>query len=168
MAFVRNPPIVTSKVAGNVRNIGSVSSPKLISFPNSRPTLKHPLMKPASNAIRRPLGKLKSLTASFFSSSERVADFIAPATPMIAIPMRVTTTPMMTDEVRADNALSSGKNTLRRTGPMIVPRPAHVPKAIDCPRATPRYRIERPKVSPPTPQSTPKNIVSNVALGEAA
>ena len=49
--MVRKPPTVTSRVAGKVRNIGSVSSPKLSPFPNSSPTLKQPLMKPARSAI---------------------------------------------------------------------------------------------------------------------
>ena len=160
--------MVTRRVAGSVLNMGWVSSPKLISLPNSSPTLKHPLMNPASSAIASPFGKLKSFTVSFFSSSEREADFIPPATPMIAIPTSVTTTPMITDEVRAESAPSSGKNRFRSTGPIMVPSPAHVPSAMDCPNATPRYLIESPKVSPPTPQSTPKNAVRSEALGAAA
>ena len=138
MALVMNPPNVTSRVAGNVRNIGSVSSPKLMPFPNSRPTLKQPLINPASRAMASPLGKLKSLTAAFFSSSESEAAFIEPATPMMAIPISVTTTPRITANVNDSKALSSGKNMLSSTGPMMVPNPAQVPKAIDCPKATPR------------------------------
>ena len=138
MALVTKPPNVTSIVAGNVRNIGSVSSPKLMPFPNSRPTLKQPLINPASRAMASPLGKLKSFTAAFFSSSESEAAFMEPATPMIAIPIRVTTTPRITANVNDSKALSSGKKILSSTGPMMVPSPAHVPKAIDCPRATPK------------------------------
>ena len=138
MALVMNPPNVTNNVAGSVRNIGSVSSPKLMPFPNSRPTLKQPLINPASKAIASPLGKLKSLTAAFFSSSESEAAFILPATPMMAIPISVTTTPSITAKVNDSRALSSGKKKLSSTGPMMVPSPAQVPKAMDCPRATPR------------------------------
>ena len=136
--MVTNPPNVTNKVAGSVLYISDVSEPKLISFPNSKPTLKQPLIKPASNAMERPLGKLKSFTAAFFSSSEREADFIPPATPMIAIPTSVTTTPKMTAKVSDCKAFISGKNRFSKTGPIIVPNPAHVPKAIDCPNATPK------------------------------
>ena len=70
MALVTNPPSVTSSVAGRVLCMSGVRSPKLMSLPNSRPTLKQPLMKPASRAMASPLGKLKSFTASRFSSSE--------------------------------------------------------------------------------------------------
>ena len=131
MALVMNPPKVTRNVAGRVRNIGSVSSPKLMSLPNSRPTLKQPLMKPASRAIASPFGKLKSFTAAFFSSSESDAAFMLPAIPMMAMPKSVTTTPMITAYVNESSALSSGKKMLSNTGPMIVPRPAQVPRAID-------------------------------------
>ena len=116
-------------------------------------------MNPASSAMAIPLGKLKSFTAAFFSSSESDAAFIEPATPMMAMPSRVTATPMSTAAVSDCSGLSSGKKMFSSTGPMMVPSPAQVPNAIDCPSATPRYLIERPKVSPPTPQSTPKNTV---------
>ena len=88
-------------------------------------------MKPASSAMARPLGKLKSFTASRFSSSERAADFMPPATPMMAMPMSVTTTPKMTANVRLSSAFISGKKMFSSTGPMMVPRPAQVPRAID-------------------------------------
>ena len=110
----------------------------MMPLPNSRPTLKHPLMNPASSAMASPLGKLKSFTAAFFSSSESDEAFIEPATPMMAMPASVTTTPSITEKVSELRALSSGKNMLRSTGPMIVPSPAQVPRAIDWPRATPR------------------------------
>ena len=95
-------------------------------------------MNPASKAMASPLGKLKSFTAAFFSSSESILAFIEPATPMMAMPTRVTTTPRMTAKVSELRASSSGKKTLSSTGPMMVPRPAQVPRAIDWPRATPR------------------------------
>ena len=85
-----------------------------------------------------PLGKLKSLTTAFFSSSESEADFIDPATPITAMPINVITTPTMTDAVNLESASSSGKKRLSNTGAMMVPRPAQVPKAILCPNATPR------------------------------
>ena len=81
-ALVTKPPSVTRKVAGSVLNISCVSA-KWMSLPNSRPTLKQPLMKPASRAMARPLGKLKSLTAAFFSSSLSEAAFIEPATLLV-------------------------------------------------------------------------------------
>ena len=43
-----------------------------------------------------------------------------------------------TAKVSDSNAPSSGKNTFISTGPIMVPRAAHVPRAIDWPRATPR------------------------------
>ena len=135
--MVKKPPSVTRKVAGRPRNMGSVSG-KASVWPNARPTLKHPLMKPASRAMARPLGKLKSLTAAFFSSSDREALFMEPATPMTAMPTSVTTTPMMTAMVSLDSGSCSGKKTLRNTGPRMVPRPAQVPRAMLWPRATPR------------------------------
>ena len=95
-------------------------------------------MKPANRAIAKPLGKLKSFTAAFFSSSDSDEAFIEPATPMMAMPSSVTTTPRMTAKVSFDSGSVSGKKMLSSTGPMMVPRPAQVPKAIDWPRATPR------------------------------
>ncbi len=56
--------------------------------------------------MARPLGKLKSFTAAFFSSSESEAAFMLPATPMMAIPRRVTTTPRMTLKVSDERASS--------------------------------------------------------------
>ena len=50
-----------------------------------------------------PLGKLKSLTTAFFSSSESEADFIDPATPITAMPINVITTPTMTDAVNLES-----------------------------------------------------------------
>ena len=138
MALVMNPPTVTRKVAGSVLYISGVKVPKCMSLPKARPTLKHPLMKPASSAIVKPLGKLKSLTAAFFSSSESDEAFMLPATPMMAIPISVTTTPRITLKVSEDKASISGKKMLSNTGPMMVPKPAHVPKAMLCPSATPK------------------------------
>ena len=138
MALVMKPPRVTRKVAGKVLYISGVNVPKWMSEPKARPTLKHPLMKPASKAMARPLGKLKSFTAAFFSSSESDEAFILPATPMIAIPSRVTTTPSITLKVSDERAFISGKKMLSNTGPMMVPRPAQVPRAMLCPNATPR------------------------------
>ena len=138
MALVTKPPNVTKKVAGKVLYMSGVSEPKLMSAPKARPTLKQPLMKPANSAMARPLGKLKSLTAAFFSSSEREAAFMLPATPMMAMPTKVTTTPRITLKVKAAKAFISGKKMLSKTGPMMVPKPAQVPKAMLCPRATPR------------------------------
>ena len=77
------PPSVTRNVAGRVLYMSGVSVPKLMSAPKASPTLKQPLMNPASKAMASPLGKLKSFTAVFFSSSERKADFIEPAMPMM-------------------------------------------------------------------------------------
>ena len=118
--------------------MSGVNDPKWMSLPNVSPTLKHPLMKPASNAIASPFVKLKSLTAAFFSSSESDAAFMLPATPMTAIPASVTTTPRITLKVSDERAFISGKKTLSSTGPMIVPKAAHVPRAMLCPNATPR------------------------------
>ena len=95
-------------------------------------------MKPARRAMARPLGKLKSFTAAFFSSSDSDADFMEPATPIMAMPTSVTTTPRITEKVSEFRAFISGKKMLSSTGPMMVPRPAQVPRAIDWPRATPR------------------------------
>ena len=61
-----------------------------------------------------------------------------PATPIMAMPRSVTTTPRMTLKVSVDKASISGKKMLSNTGPMMVPRPAQVPRAILWPRATPR------------------------------
>ena len=85
-----------------------------------------------------PLGKLKSFTAAFCSSGLSERAFIDPATPIMAMPARVTTTPMITAAVSCDMGSVSGKNTCSSSGPMTVPRPAQVPSAIDWPRATPR------------------------------
>ena len=71
------------------------------------------------------------LLTNVLSSSESEADFIPPATPMMAMPTRVTTTPMITEEVRAESAPSSGKNMFRSTGPIMVPSPAQVPREAD-------------------------------------
>ncbi len=95
-------------------------------------------MKPDSKAMAMPSGKLKSFTAAFFSASVSDWAFMAPATPMMAMPASVMTTPVMTAKVSAPKAPRSGKNTLSSTGPMTVPRAAQVPRAIDWPRATPR------------------------------
>ncbi len=133
-----NPPSVTSNVAGSVLYMSGVRSPKFIPFPNSSPTLKHPLMNPASRAMASPFGKLKSFTAAFFSSSDSDAAFIEPATPIMAMPASVTTTPRITAKVSLLSASSSGKKMFRSTGPMMVPSPAHVPRAMLCPSATPR------------------------------
>ena len=97
-AFVTKPPSVTRNVAGSVLNISADSS-KWIDEPNSSPTLKQPLINPASKAMAMPFGKLKSFTAAFFSSSLRLCDFMLPATPMMAMPTSVTTTPIMTEAV---------------------------------------------------------------------
>ena len=132
------PPMVTSIVAGSVLYMSGVSSPKLMSAPKARPTLKHPLIRPASSAIAKPFGKLKSFTAAFFSSSESDAAFMLPAKPMMPMPISVTTTPVITEKVSADSASCSGKKMLSSTGPMMVPSPAQVPRAMLCPRATPR------------------------------
>ena len=110
--------------------------------------LKHADMKPANKATMMPFVKLKSFTASRFSSSESDAAFIEPAIPIIAIPTSVTTTPIITDVVRS---LACPVNS----GAKIVPSPAQVPSAIDWPRATPRYLIDNPKVRPPIPHNTP-------------
>ena len=101
-------------------------------------TMATALMNPARSAMASPFGKLKSFTASFFCSSESEDAFMLPARPMTAIPTKVTTTPMITDAVSDAKAFCSGKKIFRSTGPMMVPRPAHVPRAILCPRATPR------------------------------
>ena len=88
--------------------------------------------------MARPRVKLKSFTAARFSSSDSIAAFIEPATPMMAMPSRVTATPISTEAVRLANAFCSGKKMLSSTGPIMVPSPAHVPRAMLCPRATPR------------------------------
>ena len=85
-----------------------------------------------------PRGKLKSFTAAFFYSSDNVDAFMEPAMPMMAIPSRVTATPNSTEVVRLAKATCSGKKILSRMGPITVPSPAHVPKAMLCPKATPR------------------------------
>ena len=77
-----------------------------------------------------PLGKLKSFTASFFSSSLRPCAFMCPAMPIMAIPIKVTTTPMITADVKLSKGFCSGKKTFSNTGPMMVPKPAQVPKAM--------------------------------------
>ena len=110
---------------------------------------KHALMKPESNATKIPLGKLKSATAFFFSSSDSEALFIPPAMPIMVMPTSVTMIPIITADV-------SFSPCPVNTGPSKVPSPAHVPRARDCPNATPRYRMERPNVSPPIPHSIPK------------
>ena len=137
MAFVTKPPSVTRNVAGSVLNMSDDSANDTFS-PNESPTLKHPLMKPARRAMTIPLGKLKSLTAAFFSSSESDCAFMFPAMPITAMPASVTTTPIITEAVSWSRYPMPGYITLSMTGPSIVPRPAHVPKAIDWPRATPR------------------------------
>ena len=129
-------------------------------WPKLRPILKQALIKPARRATKMPFPKLKSFTAFFFSSSGSAALFIAPATPMMAMPTRVTTTPMMTALVRSAAWPVN-------TGPRMAPRAEQVPRAMLCPRATPRYRILRPKVRPPTPHKAPNRMVSQVLLASA-
>ena len=124
------PPSVTINVAGSVLNISALSAKQSFS-PKPNPILKHALINPARRATIIPLVKLKSFTAFFFSSSLRLADFMLPARPIMPIPTNVTTTPTITDVVKSP-ALPVN------TGVNIVPNPAQVPKAIDCPRATPK------------------------------
>ena len=88
-------------------------------------------MKPASSATAMPLPKLKSFTAFFFSSSGSAAAFMPPATPMMAMPTSVTTTPMITALVRSPAWPV-------KTGPRMAPRAEQVPSAMLWPRATPR------------------------------
>ena len=49
------------------------------------------------------------------------------------------------------------------TGGIKVPNAAQRPNAILCPRATPRYLILNPNVSPPKPHKAPKNIAISLA-----
>lgn len=67
---------------------------------------------------------------------------------MIKIPAMVIDTPIRRIRPSPRKRFSFAKIAGRR-----VPKAAQVPKEIDCPRATPKYRIDNPKVSPPTPKA---------------
>ena len=122
-AQIIKPPNVTKNVAGNDAKTG-LTPLKATGAPNSRPIAKHALIKPESKATKMPLGKLKSATAFFFSSSESEVLFIPPAMPIIVIPINVTITPIITADV-------SFSLCPVNTGPSKVPNPAQVPKAKD-------------------------------------
>lgn len=83
-------------------------------FTELQTTLKQPLMKPANRAIVIPFGKLKSLTAAFFSSSESEADFIEPAIPIMAIPISVITTPAITDARKLREGVQFGEEDVEQ------------------------------------------------------
>ena len=95
----------------------------------------------------------------FFSSSLSEEAFIEPAGPIIAMPRRVTITPIMTDAVKVASIPWPDKAYSIPRGRGWCQDQAHVPRAIDCPRATPRYLMESPNVRPPMPHNTPKRMV---------
>jgi len=100
-----------------------------------------------------PFLKLYSATAFFFSASGSSFSLDMPAMPTNTMPTSETSTPTM--EALAEGVPSRLPTLPARMGGTRVPAAEHSPQPIAKPRPTPRYRIIRPQVSPPTPHAAP-------------
>ena len=122
--------------------------------PAAIPNAMHALITPANIATHSPFVKLNSLIVSFFFSSGSSFSLDIPAQPQIAIPIRQTRTPPSV--VRPEALVIKSPKVPLYIGGIIVPNAAQNPSAIAYPSDIPRYRIDRPNVRPPMPQSRPK------------
>jgi hypothetical protein len=134
--------------------------------PASRPKAKKALMRPARMAITIPLPKEKFCSPDSIIVSGSISFSLErPAAPLTATAMKQMRSPKRV--TWPEWVWAMARIWPWYMGGTRVPKTMQRPRAMEYPRAKPRYRMARPKVSPPTPQSAPKRMTRPMLWGLA-